>query len=643
MERGTKRTLSFALAVALLVSLVACNTVKGNGSPATSAAQSFKEGTYTATAKGHGGDVTVRVTFSRSAIESVVIAQADETSGVGAPALMEISDKIVKGQTLDIDAVSGATSSSDAILAAVADCVTQAGGNLAALKTSAAKKPAAARQEQLIADIVVVGAGASGVSAAIAAADKGAKVILIEKTKAIGGASNFSWAAKFVNSSVALKNGPKLDTEKMITDWIVGNHWRVDAADVRQYFNQSGATYDWLEQKGYHTTFLQFGQDQLHMLPAYESRQGTLVKMLADSVEKNGGQVLTETKAQKLLTDKAGDVVGVVAAKADGSTVEIRAKAVIIATGGYAGDAEMVKKYSGFQGPLGGLGQNVGEGIKMGWAAGAEVPRNFGVQMVHQTLTDATADLKKKYDAFEASYPLMLSYLPSVMNVGPSGARFRDEAAVLTPDSSAITSVYNGPYHVVIVSKSQLDALETSGMHGIKAASLPAMPPEFYLAFKDRFTLDQPWKEASKVLDTMVSDGQGYKGSTPAELAKNAGLDVATFTQEFANYEAAAKAGVDDEFGKAPSYLVPMGQGPYYAIVAKVNNLGSVGGLSVNKSFQVLNSKRAAIKGLYAVGLDSEGVLFGDAYTGMGDGLGYAFTSGRLAGAYAADGALGKR
>ena len=117
MKRGIMRVLTLALSAALVVSLVACSTVKGNeGTTAAPAAtaQSFKAGAYTATAKGHGGDITVRVTFSGSAIESVVIAQADETSGVGAPALKEISDKIVKGQTLDIDTVSGATSSSDA-------------------------------------------------------------------------------------------------------------------------------------------------------------------------------------------------------------------------------------------------------------------------------------------------------------------------------------------------------------------------------------------------------------------------------------------------------------------------------------------------------------------------------------------------
>ncbi|MCR4435762.1 MAG: FAD-binding protein [Clostridiales bacterium] len=508
--------------------------------------------------------------------------------------------------------------------------------------TQKAPPSTTAKTEKLQADVAVVGAGASGVSAAVAAADKGAKVILIEKTSTIGGASNISWAGKFINSSVAVKNGVTVDEEKIISDWIVLNHWRVNAADLRQYITNSGDTYDWLTSKGYPTTFLNFAGEQMHVLPAYGDRQGYLKKMLADSVEKTGGQVLTETTGTKLLTDANGAVIGVEAKKKDGTILDITAKNVILATGGYAGDKEMVKEASGFDPILGGLPQNVGEGLKMAWAVGAEKPINFGIQMFHQTLAKATDKLKAQYSADKASYPLMLTYLPTLMNVSPSGARFRDESAVMVPDASANTSVYQGPFHLVIVSKSQIDALMKQGMSGIKVTSLPAMPPEFYLSWKDKFKLDHPWTDADKVLDSMVTNGDGYKGNTLAELAKNAGMDEATFTQTFNNYEQACKTGKDTDFGKASKYLVPYGSGPYYAIYAQINNLASVGGLNVNKNFQVLNSKKLPIKGLYAVGIDTEGVLFSDTYVGNGDGIGYAFTSGRLGGAYAADDALGK-
>lgn len=180
-------------------------------------------------------------------------------------------------------------------------------------------------------------------------------------------------------------------------------------------------------------------------------------------------------------------------------------------------------------------------------------------------------------------------------------------------------------------------------MKGLQAPKLPGMPPEFYASYKDKFTLDQPWKDADKVFESMVANGDGFKGNTLEELAKNAGMDPAVFAADFKLYEEAAKTGTDTEFGKAKEYLVPMGSsGPYYAVIAEINNLCSVGGLLVNTKFQVLNDKRVPVKGLYAVGVESEGVLFNDTYVGNGVGLGYSFTSGRLGGEDAAAGALAK-
>ena len=608
---------------------------------AADAATPYKAGTYSAAAQGREGAVKVEVSFSATKITGIKIIGESETAGLGDAALEKVKKQILDGQTLAVDTVAGATYSSKALLDAVESCVKQAGGNVEALK-AVVQKPAAGKVEKLQADVVVVGAGASGVTAAVSAADKGAKVIIIEKTAIIGGASNLSWAGKFIDSSAAIKDGLKVDQEKMIADWISNCHWRVDAAAIRQYVTKSGETYDWLAKKGYVTKYMNFFGEQMHLLPAYETREGLLRKMLADSVEKNGGKVITETTAKKLITNAAGAVIGVVAERAEGTTLELTAKNVVMATGGYAGNKEMVKEAFGFDGVNGGLGQNVGEGLKMAWEAGAKVPDNFGGQMLHQTLARSTAKLKNQYDGFKASYPLMLTYLPNFMNIGISGARFRDEAATLSAVAAANTSAFQGPYHLVIVSKSQLDALMTKGMNGVKAPKLPGMPPEFYAPWKDQFTLDNPWKDADKVFESMVKNGDGFKGNTIEELARNAGLDVAVFTEAFKNYEQACKAGKDTEFGKSSDYLLPYGDGPYYAIIAEINNLGSVGGLLVNPKFQVLNEKRVPIKGLYAVGLESEGVLFNDTYVGNGVGIGYAFTSGRLGGENAGSNALGR-
>ncbi|CAM4334567.1 MAG: FAD-dependent oxidoreductase [Paenibacillus macerans] len=636
-------TVCLALAVSVLSGCQSAGNSRESGPSSAPEQSSFKAGTYTGEAEGKDGTVKVEVTMEEpDQIKDIQIVSQTETEGLGDAALEKIKEQILQNQTLAVDAVSGASKSSEAMLTAVEKAVQQAGGDLTALKSGGVAKAGEGKTEKLQADVVVVGAGASGVSAAVTAADKGAKVIIVEKTGVIGGASNLSWAGKFYNSSAAVENGIKVNVEQEIADWIANNHWRVDAAAIRQYVTKSGETYDWLKSKGYVTTFLNFAGEQLHVLPAYDTREQTLRKMLAASVEKNGGQVITETTAKELMTDASGAVVGVKAAKADGTTLEISAKSVVMATGGYAGNKEMVKEAFGFEGVNGGLGQNIGEGLKMSWAVGAKVPDNFGGQMLHQTLARATSGLKKEYSSFEASYPLMLSYLPTLMNVGPSGARFRDEAATLTSVAAANTSAFNGPYHLVIVSKAQLDALEAKGMNGVKAPGLPGMPPEFYADFSDKFKLDTPWTNVEQVFESMVKNGDGYKGDTIEKLAQNAGMDAEVFKEAFDNYTEATKTGVDTDFGKAKQYLVPMGEGPYYAIIAEINNLGSVGGLLVNPKFQVLGEGRVPIKGLYAVGLESEGVLFNDTYVGNGVGIGYSFTSGRLGGESAAAGALGK-
>lgn len=663
-KQAAKRMSIFTVCLIMVLSLISGCSGNKNAAPAATeqpsasleAAQQadtgtdavpagFKAGTYTAEADGKDGKVQVEVTLDdKSVITDIQVVSQNETAGIGVEAINKVKEEIIAGQTLNIDAVSGASESSKAILTAVEDALKQAGGNVEAFKAKTVVKAGEGKTEQLSADVVVVGAGASGVSAAVSAADKGAKVILIEKTATIGGASNLSWAGKFYNSSAAVSSGLKVEVEKEIADWIVNNHWRVDAAAIRQYVTKSGETYDWLTGKGYTTTFLNFAGEQLHMLPPYETRQELLRKMLAASVEKGGGQVITEATAEKLMNGANGEVTGVVAKKSDGTTLEIAGTSVVMATGGYAGNKEMVKEAFGFEGVNGGLGQNIGEGLKMSWEIGAKVPDNFGGQMLHQTLARATDKLKAQYEPFEASYPVMLSYLPTLMNVGPSGARFRDEAATLTAVAAANTSAFNGAYHLVIVSQSQIDALKTKGMKGLQAPKLPGMPPEFYAPYKDKFTLDQPWKDADKVFESMVANGDGFKGNTIEELAKNAGMDPAVFAADFKLYEEAVKSGTDTQFGKAKEYLVPMGStGPYYAVIAEVNNLCSVGGLLVNTKFQVLNDKRVPIQGLYAVGVESEGVLFNDTYVGNGVGLGYSFTSGRLGGEDAAAGALAKK
>ncbi|MCR5582664.1 MAG: FAD-dependent oxidoreductase [Eggerthellaceae bacterium] len=475
-------------------------------------------------------------------------------------------------------------------------------------------------------DVVVIGAGASGTNTAVRAAQSGLSVILVEKTGAIGGASLKSWAPSAYNSKYAKAMGVTTDTAPIIEAWVADCHWRVDASAIQQLVNNTGAAVDWMSDNGWEFTYFGMGAD-ITALPEYDLREGLFRSMLANSVEKTG-EVMEKTTAKYLVTEGDGTVSGVVVEDESGKGVQINAKAVVIATGGYGANKDMVKAAFGFEGIFAGLPQNIGEGLEMAWKAGAQKPQNFGSQMLHQTLARATDRLLGTFDALPAKYPMILCYVANLMNVGATGQRFRNEALVLDAVPSANSSAYQGNFHYVIISKDQMDKLEANGLSGLGISYDPGLPPEF----KPVYDATTPWTGIGDVLDKMVADGTGYKGNTFEELAQAAGMEVDIFVEQAQDYESYCASGADEQFGKSALYLNAMGSGPYYAIIAEENNLCSWGGLLTNTDYQVLDDKRLPIPGLYAVGNECGSNLYNDTYVGFGYGVGNAITSGYLCG-----------
>lgn len=475
-------------------------------------------------------------------------------------------------------------------------------------------------------DVVVIGAGCSGTNTAVRAAQKGLKVILIEKTETIGGASLKSWAPSAYNSKYAKAAGHTTDTTPIIEAWVADSHWRVDASAIQQLVNTAGSAVDWMSDNGWDFKYLGMGAD-ITMLPDYAQREGLFKAMLANSVEKNG-EVLTNTTAKHLATDSDGNVTGVIVTGSDGKGIEIDASAVVIATGGYGANKELVKTAFGFEGVFAGLPQNIGEGLEMAWAIGAQKPRNFGGQMLHQTLARATDKTVTEFDAFPSKYPMILCYIANLLNVGSTGKRFRNEALTLNAVPAANSSAYQGSFHYVIISADQMKKLESAGLAGMGIDYDPGLPPEF----KPTYTATTPWTDITKVLDQVTADGNAFKGNSFEELASNAGMDTQTFVQQAKDYESYCAAQVDAQFGKPAKYLTAMGAGPYYAIIAEENNLCSWGGLLTNTDYQVFDYNRLPIKGLYAVGNEAGSNLFNDTYVGFGYGMANTITSGYICG-----------
>ncbi|OUO92494.1 FAD-binding protein [Gordonibacter sp. An230] len=481
-------------------------------------------------------------------------------------------------------------------------------------------------QETKTCDIAVIGGGCSGTNTAVRAAELGLNVILVEKTSSIGGASLKSWAPSAPNSSYAKAAGVVTDTDPVIEQWVADSHWRVDAAAIRQLVNSSGEAIDWMSQNGWEFTYLGMGSD-ITQLPDYDQREPLFQAMLEKHVAPNG-EVLLNTTAKRLVTDETGAVTGVIVVDGDGTGIQIDAKAVVIATGGYGANANMVKTAFGFEGVFAGLPQNIGEGLEMAWQAGAQKPQNFGGQMLHQTLARTTDALVGQFDDFPCKYPMILCYVANLLNVEATGTRFRNEALVLDAVPAANSSAYQGSFHYVVVSQDIMRVLEQEGLAGLGVDYSPGLPPEY----KPVFELNTPWAGIGEVFDAMVEAGGGYKGSTPEELAEAAGMDVELFADQLARYEEFCASGADTQFGKSPKYLNALGEGPYYLIIAEENNLCSWGGLLVNTDYQVLDDSRMPIEGLYAVGNEAGGNLYNDTYVGFGYGMANTITSGYLCG-----------
>ncbi|NTU89601.1 MAG: FAD-binding protein [Actinobacteria bacterium] len=474
-------------------------------------------------------------------------------------------------------------------------------------------------------DIVVCGAGAAGISAAVRAAESGLKVVLLEKSTTVGGASLGIYSATVHQATD--------DISKEVNEWITDCHWRVDIRAISNLLHKSGEAFGWLT-SDYGWEFLSvnsFGKPQ-QLIPFLGDPAGR-VGLYEGMISKSGVDLRTSMTAKQLTKDEAGAITGVIAVDADGVATKFECKAAAIATGGYAGNFEMVKEASGFEGVLGGLPQNIGEGLEMAWAAGGAKPRNHGIQLVHQTLAPATDELKGQFEDFPAKYPFLTTYMPQFMNITAQGNRFRNEGIITSADAASLSSTFQGAFHYVVISKSQIDIMIAGGLAAIGTTGKLFISPDMAPVYE----LDTPWTGALEVFDAMAATEFGFKGDTPKALAEAAGIDPEVFVANFENYEKFCKDGVDTECGKEATYLIPMGEGPYYLVTTQQNNLSSWGGVATDIEYRVLDNTKKPIPGLYAIGVEAGSNLYNDAYVGVGIGVCLVYTSGYLAGQHMVD------
>ena len=629
-----KSVSALAMAAVIAVSLF------GYGCGAKSASTSSDAGVsgdFTATAKGFGGDVSVTLTLTDGAITGCTAEGKDETEGVGSQAIAKMPGEIAESGSIAVDGVSGATITSTAIKEAAAAALTAAGLNPDDYKT-AVENDAAAEDSTVDADVVVVGAGGAGMTAAITAAAEGKNVVILESQSMVGGnsvrATGGMNAGKTVyqdenefGESAGVEKTLKTAAEKYADNETitalaktVSEQWAAYQANPTGYFDSvelmeldtmiggkgindpelvetlcanSADAIDWLDEHGITLhNVSSFGGASVKRIHRPVNAEGKtvsvgsyMIPLLQENCEKAGVKMMLDTTATEILTDANGAAVGVKATGASGETVTVNAKAVVLATGGFGANLDMVVKYKpelkGF------MTTNApgiqGQGIEMAQAIGAATVDMDQIQ-IHPTVEANTAALITEGLRGDGA-----------VLINEEGKRFIDEVGTRDVVSAAEIA-QTGSYSWLVV--------------------------------------DQAMADASSVIQGYIKKGYTVTGATYEELGKAMGVDAAAFAETMEKWNGYVEAKNDPDFGRT-SFANPLNTAPYYAVKVTAGVHHTMGGLKINANTEVLNEKGEVIPGLFAAG-EVTGGVHGANRLG-GNAVADFTVFGRIAGAAASD------
>ena len=545
--------------------------------------------TYAASAKGFGGDVIVNLTVENGVLTAVTAEGAGETAGIGSNALEKMPAQMVALNTIEADAVAGATLTSNAILSAAAQALSQAGMTAADL-TAVAASSVAAEDVEMNCDVLVIGAGYAGMAAAHAAAAEGANVVLIEKLGMIGGTSAMSGGETF-------SDGKAESIPELYTYWTERqNDFRdadmMDKEKVAFYLNELPTTLIWLsEEFGMLYNDEGIKSNPVRRPTLVEGKGAGVAALLGDKIEENGIKLMLNTAAEELITDEANKVIGVKAAGENGETLTISAKAVVLATGSFTKNAELMKKYAPEYADFivsSGAGDD-GDGLLMAQKIGAFV------------FDDAVC--VNNYGAIKADGSTMRATSSACLFVGMDGMRKCSEAE----DRYYVSTIY-------------LDVKEG---------------PDFFSITDEQNAANNGLLEA---IEANLEEASIIKADTLEDLAKQMGVDEDAFVATVARYNELCAAGEDADFGKAAKNMIAIENAPFYAVRNSEVIYCAMGGLKTDLNGAVLNTEGKAIEGLYAAGAICSRDMYGKLYIGASM-VANALNGGRLTGINAAQAA----
>lgn len=474
-------------------------------------------------------------------------------------------------------------------------------------------------------DLVVVGGGASGKSAALIAARAGKNVVVLEKMPETGGLSMYAEGTAAFESSVQKELGtPRLSkyhfpTKKEGLEKLMGySHQRANYEVARAFVENSAETIDIYRDLGvvYKTCDIAAEDDPNEVWTFHlpEGLGAHCQEVLLDAIQKLDVDIFTETPAKELIVE-GGRVVGVVA-ESEGAPLHIGGKAVILATGGMGSNPDRIFKYSWFAPAAYNMNtltplQNVGDGLDLALSAGADPTVITTCPILAAGGRDMTMDSQVGGAGVN----------PGVW-VNKTGHRFAAESVA---ENLGDIGTYYGkqPGGIVwsILSQADVDRLVSEGSE---------------IAIGEFVVYHKPMDRLPIELDAHLESGLVKKADTLEELADMMDVPQDVFVETMRSYNEACEKGYDDAFMKKPQYLRAVDKAPFYAIPLTTGTMGSAGGIKINGNMQVVDVDGNAIEGLYAVGLDATG-LYGDSYNMEIPGCanGFAHTSGRIAARHA--------
>ena len=591
----------------------------------------------TGTAKGFGGDVTVTLTVENGVITAAKAEGADETPGVGTPALEQLPAAMVAGNTVNVDVVAGATFTSNGVIEAAKAALVAAGLNPENYMTKA--EAVKAEDAVLEADVVIIGAGGAGMTSALTAAEKGAKVVILESQAGVGGNSvratggmnagdtpyqdnaAFAQAAgvektlagigAYADNETIVKLADEVkvqwaayqqnpegyfdSVELMQLDTMIGGKGINNPELVKVLAENSAEGVEWL--RNYNINLENTGAfggasvNRIHW-PKVDGKKTNvgsyMIPLLEDACEANENiTILFETTANEIIMVN-GAAKGVKATGKTGNTVTVNADAVVIAAGGFGANLDMVASYKpelkGFM-TTNAAGLQ-GQGIAMAQAVGAAVVDMEQIQ-IHPTVQADTAALIT--EGLRGDGAIL---------VNAEGKRFIDEVGTRDVVSAAEIA-QTGSYSWLIVDDAML--------------------------------------QASATIQGYVKKGFVFSGATYEELAAATGMPADAFAATMNAWNGYVAAKNDPDFGRV-SFANPLDTAPFYAIKVTAGIHHTMGGVAINTETQVLTAEGTVIPGLFAAG-EVTGGVHGANRLG-GNAVSDFVVFGRIAGENAAELAL---